>query len=322
MNDKKLPMISFILTYYNQPVKMLQECIESIIALSLRPYEREIIIVDDGSDLSPINELLKYGNDIIYIRQKNQGLSEARNIGIRMATSQYLQFVDADDMFNQAAYEHCLDIVRYKSPDMVVFDFCNSSTHGSTFNDSELMTGTEYMKSHNIHGTACGYIFRRNILGTIRFTPSIFHEDEEFTPQLLLHAQTICYTDAKAYIYRKHAGTIMSRKDKRNKIKRLCDQLYVIRSLQAFCNTLQANEQKAIQRRVDQLTMGYIYNVIRETRSRHYLDRKLNILRRDGLFPLPDRNYTTKYKWFRRLLNSDFGIKLLMFAIPLLPKER
>ena len=36
------PLISFILTYYNLPVKMLCECIDSIMALSLRPVERVI----------------------------------------------------------------------------------------------------------------------------------------------------------------------------------------------------------------------------------------------------------------------------------------
>ena len=97
------PLVSFVLTYYNQPVKMLKECLDSILVLSLRPYEREIIIVDDGSDTCPMNELMKYGDDIIYIRQKNKGLSEARNMGIRIATGAYIQFIDADDLLNQAS---------------------------------------------------------------------------------------------------------------------------------------------------------------------------------------------------------------------------
>ena len=61
--------ISFIITYYNLPAEMLHTCIESILALTLRAGEREIIIVDDGSDECPINELAPYSDDIIYIRQ-------------------------------------------------------------------------------------------------------------------------------------------------------------------------------------------------------------------------------------------------------------
>jgi len=316
------PLVSFVLTYYNQPVKMLRECLDSILVLSLRPYEREIIIVDDGSDTCPMNELMKYGNDIIYIRQKNKGLSEARNMGIRIATGAYIQFIDADDLLNQASYEHCLDIVRYRAPEMVVFDFSNKLTHGSTFEDSEIMSGTEYMRINNLHGTACGYIFSRSIIGNLRFTPTIYHEDEEFTPKLLLQANRICHTNAQAYVYRRHKGTITSKKDKRSKVKRLTDSLYVIQTLHKHSSTLPHHEQQALQRRIDQLTMDYIYNVIIQTRSRHYLDRKLNILRREGLYPLPDRNYTTKYKWFRRLTNSEWGLNILLRMLPLLKKER
>ena len=114
--------IRFIITYYNLPAEMLHTCIESILALTLRAGEREIIIVDDGSDECPINELAPYSDDIIYIRQRNIGLSAARNIGVRVSTGEYIHFIDADDYLIQAPYEHCLDIVRYHDPDIVLFN--------------------------------------------------------------------------------------------------------------------------------------------------------------------------------------------------------
>jgi hypothetical protein len=43
--------------------------------------------------------------------------------------------------------------------------------------------------------------------------------------------------------------------------------------------------------------------------------------RQEGLFPLPDKDYTTNYTWFRRLSNSSTGISLLMRLIPLIQKE-
>lgn len=320
--NAQTPIVSFVLTYYNQPVSLLQECIESILVLSLRPYEREIILVDDGSDISPINELLKYGNDILYIRQQNQGPGIARNTGIRMANGEFIQFIDGDDMLNQPAYEHCLDIVRYDHPDMVVFDWSSRPTHGATYNDEGPMSGTEYMRTHNIHGAVWSNIFRRNIIGTLRFSTLIYREDEEFTPQLILQAGQLYLTDAKAYVYRDHKGSITHKKGARSKVKMLSDNLQAIRSLKAICQELPAKKQEAMQRRIDQLTMDYIYQVIIKTRSRHYLDRKLAILRREGLFPLPDKNYTSKYKWFRRLTNSDFGLKLLVNILPILKRER
>ena len=86
------PLVSFIISYYNLPVQMLCECIDSILALSLRPYEREVIVIDDGSNVSPMNALMPYADDITYVRQRNGGLSMARNKGISMATGKYCCF--------------------------------------------------------------------------------------------------------------------------------------------------------------------------------------------------------------------------------------
>ena len=71
-NQKKL--VSFIIPVFNVPTEMLRACIDSIENLSLRQFEREIIVVDDGSDESPLAALDTLADDIVYIRQKNQGL--------------------------------------------------------------------------------------------------------------------------------------------------------------------------------------------------------------------------------------------------------
>ena len=316
------PLISFILTYFDLPVQMLCECIDSILALSLNSSEREIIVIDDGSEQSPMNNLQKYGDDIIYIRQKNMGLSEARNTGIQMARGQYLQFVDSDDLLIKAPYEHCINIARQKQPDIIVFDFTATSTKDGPYSDLDAMSGCEYMRHHNIRGTACGYLFQRTTLSDLRFTPGIYNEDEEFTPLLLLRADTICVTSAQAYYYRQRENSIITTPDIRHKLKKLGDTRAIISRLNIQADRLPTDERTALQRRVAQLTMDYIYSIIRQTQSRHYLDRKLESLRREGLFPLPDRGYTKKYTWFRRLSNSSSGLSLLMRLIPLMKKER
>lgn len=316
------PLVSFILTYYNLPVKMLCECIDSILALTMQPCEREIIVVDDGSDSSPMNDLMKYGDDIIYIRQQNKGLSEARNTGIQAARGAYLQFVDGDDMLAKAPYEHCLDIVRTNGPDLVVFDFTKSSVKDKAIQDYALQSGSEYMRHHNIRGTACGYLFKKNILGDLRFTPGIWHEDEEFTPQLLLRAESVSVTDAEAYLYRVRPNSIITDDHVSSKTKRLNDMEGIILRLNTMADRMPTDDKTALQRRVAQLTMDYLYNIIRQTGSRDYLEQKIEKLRNIGLFPLPDRHYTAKYTWFRRLSNSQAGRRLLMRIIPLMKKER
>ena len=235
--DNKKPLVSFILTYYNQPIQLLCECIDSILALSLRPFEREIIIVDDGSRVSPMNGLMQYGDEIIYVRQKNSGLSVARNKGIEMAQGEFLQFVDADDHLIQTPYEHCLDLIRLNSDiDMVMFDFTSTDTNETEYHDTEVMTGSAYMLKNNIHGTACGYLFSQTTLSKLRFTPGIWHEDEEFTPQLLIRAEHVCATDAKAYFYYKHKGSITTHDDEESKTKRFDDIRGVLDRLHYLCD--------------------------------------------------------------------------------------
>ena len=319
-SQKGMPLISFILTYYNLPLTMLCNCIDSILALSLTPDEREIIVVDDGSEGSPMEKLMKYGNEITYIRQRNQGLSEARNTGIQMANGEYLQFIDADDKLNKDAYEHCLQIAKRVNPEMVVFDFSTTPTNTKDYKDQPSQSGSHYMRHNNIHGTAWGYLFKRSILGDLRFTPGIFHEDEEFTPMLMLRVESVIVTTAKAYFYQQRADSITENPD--NQQKRLSDFKAILQRLHIAADRMPIDNKTALQRRVAQLTMDYIYQVIRVTKSSKQLESEISDLTSKGLFPLPAQNYTTKYTWFRRLADTSLGRSMLMRIIPLTSKER
>jgi glycosyltransferase involved in cell wall biosynthesis len=327
IEQKDTPLVSFVITYYNQPVQLLCECIDSILALSLRSFEREIIVIDDGSEVCPMNGLMQYGNDIVYVRQKNQGVSTARNRCMNMATGKFIQFIDADDYLIQSPYEHCLDLLRLNSDiEMVMFDFTHSASQQDNIVQSPIKTsGTAYMRNHNIAGTVCCFIFRQSILGKLAFSPEIkYGEDEEFTAQLLLRAEEVYVTKAKAYFYRcyKNSAIQQSRTEETGKKKRLEDNLSVILHLQNLCDKLPQNDRLALQRRVAQLTMDYIYNTITLTHSRQALNSCLDELSSKGLFPLPDRDYTRKYTWFRRMTNSAVGRTLLLHSLPLLKREK
>lgn len=319
---EKKPLVSFIIPVYNIPIGLLSECLDSILSLSLRKHEREIIVIDDGSQSSPLSKLDNYLDDIIFIRQKNGGLGCARNRGILNVTGQYIQFIDADDALIANQYEHCLDLIRFSSPDMVMFNFSRKEKSQKIYNDHPAISGRELMRHHNIKATAWGYLFKSTILGKLRFTPDIFHEDEEFTPLLILRAETIIQSDAEAYFYRQRKESITTSENPRNILKRLNDFKEVILRLNQTADVIHGIDRLALLRRVHQLTMDYIYKIIVETRNKHYLERQLEDLRKKGLFPLPDRNYTTKYKWFRRLTNSKVGLTFLLRTIPLIKKEK
>ena len=55
------------------------------------------------------------------------------------------------------------------------------------------------MTHNNLRGSVCTALFRKEILHDLRFPKGILHEDEEFTPQLMLRAENLYFTNNKAY---------------------------------------------------------------------------------------------------------------------------
>jgi glycosyltransferase involved in cell wall biosynthesis len=92
------PLVSIIIPTYNDG-HVICDAIDC--SLNQTYNNLEIIVVDDGS-IDGTDQLLKekYGSRIKYIRQENKGPSAARNNGIRHASGEYLQFLDADDLID------------------------------------------------------------------------------------------------------------------------------------------------------------------------------------------------------------------------------
>lgn len=93
-----MPKISIIVPIYKTPEKFLRECLESLVNQTL--HDIEIILVDDGS---PDNcgeiceEYAAMDSRIMVVHQRNQGVSIARNHGMKLAQGDWITFVDADD---------------------------------------------------------------------------------------------------------------------------------------------------------------------------------------------------------------------------------
>lgn len=315
-SDIQTPLVSFIVTTYNLPVEYLKECLDSILQLSLSEKEREIILVDDGSDICQLNELPEYLAHIIYLRQPNQGVSVARNYGMTMAKGRYIQFVDGDDYLIQSAYEHCLDIVRYHQPDIVTFKFTKDNSTEATYELPIPISGTEYISNNNLQGAVWSYIFRRSIKGTLEFTPSIVYgEDEEFTPQLYLRAERIFKTNAEAYYYRVNINSVSHQLSKEKINQRMDNSLEVLLHLQKLLDKIPVADRQALSRRIAQLSMDYLYNNIRFYHSLIHLNHAIKTLKKHGLYPLPDKDYTKKYTLFRKVISTYIGRIALLFFI-------
>lgn len=291
--------ISFIITYYNEPQALLEECIQSVLSLPLRPDEREILVVDDGSK-EPLSDI----KGVSIVRQENQGLSAARNRGLELAQGEYIQFLDADDFLLPDAYSQVLGLLSEQLPDMLMFGFTHKipMRRNCLKGVERFHSGIDFLRTRNMRASAWGYLFRRSILQDLRFYPGILHEDELFTPQLLLKAGSLLVADISPYYYRVRTSTITHQQDRTHVQKRLDDTFFVIRQLNKLARTLPDEARDALARRVSQLTMDYIYNVFRQTHDGQERRARISALREAGLYPLPVRTYTFKY-WLFALMS-------------------
>lgn len=92
-----LPTISVIIPTYNYG-HFLSAAINSVLAQTYAATE--IIIVDDGSTDNTKDIVRSFGNDVVYLRQENSGLSAARNTGIVESKCDLIAFLDADDLWH------------------------------------------------------------------------------------------------------------------------------------------------------------------------------------------------------------------------------
>ena len=243
------------------------------------------------------------------MRQQNQGISVARNNGLRVAKGKYIQFIDGDDKLLNDPYCQCMDLLRAENPDMLLFNFTDKDhPSGKAFKYESPSTGASYMHTHNLHASACCYLFLKNLLAGQTFTPGIYHEDEEFTPLLMLKAEKVIATDSAPYYYRKREESIVNKVDDNEHVaKRLDDTEQIIYKLKHKADTLPEMERVAMNRRVAQLTMDYLYQMMKAGVSQEDLDGRVKRLETHSLFPLPDKHYTYKYSLFRLLSKNKIS---------------
>ena len=141
------------------------------------------------------------------------------------------------------------------------------------------------------------------------------HEDEEFTPQLILRCERLFSTDDKCYFYRQRKDSIMHSDNNKHLLQRLNDTENIIYHLFAKKETLPIGDQPALKRRIDQLIMDYLYNTMCLTHSMREVESRIKRLEAKGLFPLPDKGYTKKYSAFRKMIATKTGRRLMLAMI-------
>ena len=143
-------MVSVLVPVYNSE-SVLARCLDSIISQTYK--DLEIILVDDGStDSSPriCDEYAVRDSRIKVIHQKNGGISNARNTGLKNAKGEYIQLVDHDDVIHPQMVEILLALFDNEDYD---FSMC----YGEPIYDVDLLTERFLLSpnSSNVEELSC-----------------------------------------------------------------------------------------------------------------------------------------------------------------------
>lgn len=303
--------ISFIIPSYNTKADLLIECLQSLACLPLSSSEREIIVVDDGSYV-PVEEAIAgatvvrdgkevpLAGELKIIRQRNGGLSMARNAGMDAAKGDFLQFVDADDYIIAKEEMKVIERLREGDIDMVMFKFANRKNARWKKTDG-VISGVQFMQHNNLRATSCLYAFRNTYK---RFPEGFLHEDEMFTTKLTVKTKRLCCINALPYFYRHSDNSITTRDNDAWVTRRLNDTERIIRDLFIYRQAATTEgERDMIDRKRRQLCMDYLYNTWTLTHSPARLHETVKSLKSQKFYPLGIRLYTWKYFLFSLFTN-------------------
>lgn len=218
-------MITIIVPVYKvEPY--LRACVDSILAQTFTDFE--LILVDDGSPDACgaiCDEYAAKDNRVHVIHQENGGLSAARNAGIDWAfansDSQWLTFIDSDDMIHPKMIEQMMDILQANHAEICVCGIQHFSDESEILPVSEgrhcvLSNREACFRLYDSDGvkftTACGKTYLRALFQNLRFPIGMQHEDEATTYKALYFANKIVEMSESFYFYRKNPNSIMGSK--------------------------------------------------------------------------------------------------------------
>ncbi|MET3644495.1 MULTISPECIES: glycosyltransferase family 2 protein [Streptococcus] len=227
--------VSIIIPVYNV-AQYIEECLKSIQEQS--HFNIEIILVNDGStDKSEqiIESIICSDTRFVYLKQKNKGVSAARNAGISVATGDYVLFVDGDDVLEKNCIDILLKVAQKEGSDVVLFPFVKlfekhqeecllfGRRTSTSFNfrdyvyrrlfgllDDELCKPLEIERLNTVWGKLYTYSVIKNI--AFQDMDKIGSEDLAFNVAVLQHCRNVHYTDKTYYYYRKTSADSLTKR--------------------------------------------------------------------------------------------------------------
>ena len=205
--------ISVIVPVYNSELT-IKKCVDSIINQSYKNIE--IILINDGStdnSLKMCNDLVKKNSNVIFINQENHGVSYSRNVGIELATGDYIGFVDSDDYIEKDMYKIMVENFDSKTSIVACNLFIEETTgkqlKNLNYHDcliDRLVLPTEIYNNKSIQGYVCNKLYKSEIIkkNNIKFSEDYcVLEDDLFNYSILSYNEDLLvkYINKKLYHY-------------------------------------------------------------------------------------------------------------------------
>lgn len=240
--------VSIIVPVYNVE-KYLERCLDSLINQTFKDIE--IICIDDGSiDNSGkiLDEYAAKDSRIKVIHQNNAGLSVTRNNGMKIASGNYINFVDSDDWIDLNFIEKLYDAAKRNNADIAVSD-CLRIGNGRTkhrLNITKEVIAFNFQEKFDLckqkrHPSATNKLYRVDILtsNNIFFPEGKFCEDKIFTCKAIFYAKSVVGIPGTYYYYYRRPGSIVKTYSKKIQEDKYCANetvLQFLRSVNAEIN--------------------------------------------------------------------------------------
>lgn len=263
-NECKTMKLSIIIPVYNVE-QYLQSCVQSVLAQTYR--DLQVILVDDGStDSSGVlcNQLAQQDSRIQVVRKENGGLSSARNVGLEVATGDYVAFLDSDDVYLQNdGLELLMALAHAEQTDVLLFQavdvYSNHQSVRKAYDEAWIASHSGMEVFHQLVCTqsfnmsACFQIIRRELLEQhqIYFEKGLLSEDVDWSLRLWKYVQRVRAINLPMYGYQHREGSIST--------------TYTIRNLRSyehiFAKFVQLYNERVIDAATElywKTTMGYL----------------------------------------------------------------
>lgn len=295
-------IISVIVPIYKVE-RYLNECVTSIVD---QTYDKlEIILVDDGSpDNCPklCDEWASRDARIKVIHKKNGGLSSARNAGLKVASGDFIMFVDSDDFIEKTMASElllaiktmktdiaCCEINRYEDGKYSLMEIFHSAI------DSYTVTSTQFLEKLFLTEVSCASwnkLYKRNILANVFFPDGIYNEDIVFLYNLLQNKKiTLSLINKALYNYRVTPNSVTTTFGKRN-----MDYLYNAQNFQ----------KHVLDHRMDLYKSFCVYM------SRVSIDIGWVLIKNDSI-----KDYREDFEFCKRCIRKNFFKILVTYPLPL-----